>query len=98
MRHWCGPRRWRWLLWATMGVAFLFVNANRLSTAVLAEDLMAAFGTTGTQLGTLHAVFFWVYAAMQIPTGLLADRIGPRLTATAGAVVMNVGVVWFSFA
>ena len=76
-----------------MGVAFLFVNANRLSTAVLAEDLMAAFGTTGTQLGTLHAVFFWVYAAMQIPTGLLADRVGPRRTATIGMAVMSVGTI-----
>jgi len=98
MRLWHDPLRRRWLLWAILSVLFLLVNVSRLSTAVLSEDLMAAFGTTGAQLGTLHAVFFWVYAAMQIPSGLLADRIGPRLTATAGAVVMNVGVVWFSFA
>ncbi len=81
-----------------MGIAFLLLNANRLSTAVLAEDLMAAFGTTGAQLGTLHAVFFWVYAAMQIPTGLLADRVGPRRTATIGAVVMSVGTIGFAAA
>ncbi|MFA9417143.1 MFS transporter [Natrinema sp. HArc-T2] len=98
MRRWRGPRRWRWILWATMGIAFLLVNANRLSTAVLAADLMAAFETTGTQLGTLHAVFFWVYAAMQIPTGLLADRVGPRRTATIGAAVMGVGTIGFATA
>ncbi|SER13080.1 MFS transporter [Natrinema salaciae] len=98
MRLWRDPLRRRWVLWAAMGTLFLLVNANRLSTAVLSENLMAAFGTTGAQLGTLHAVFFWVYAVMQIPTGLLADRVGPRLTATAGAVVMNAGVIWFSLA
>lgn len=98
MRLWHDPLRRRWLLWATMGVLFLLVNVNRLSTAVLSENLMAAFGTTGAQLGTLHAVFFWVYAAMQIPTGVLADRVGPRVTAATGAVVMNVGVVWFALA
>ncbi|SFB83210.1 Sugar phosphate permease [Halobiforma haloterrestris] len=92
------PLRRRWLLWATLGVVFLLVNVNRLSTAVLSEQLMVAFGTTGAQLGTLHAMFFWVYAVMQIPTGVLADRIGPRLTATAGAAVMNVGAIWFSVA
>ncbi|ELY47493.1 MFS transporter [Natronorubrum sulfidifaciens] len=98
MRLWADPLRRRWLLWATLGVVFLLVNMNRLSSAVLAEELMGAFGTTGAQLGTLHAIFFWVYAVMQIPTGILADRIGPRRTATAGAAVMNVGVIWFAFA
>ncbi|MDF9744490.1 MFS transporter [Natrinema salsiterrestre] len=98
MRLWRDPLRRRWLLWATMGTLFLLVNVNRLSTAVLSENLMAAFGTTGAQLGTLHAVFFWVYAVMQIPTGVLADRVGPRVTAATGAVVMNLGVVWFALA
>ncbi|MFA9426150.1 MFS transporter [Natronorubrum sp. A-ect3] len=98
MRLWTDPLRRRWLLWATLGVVFLLVNMNRLSSAVLAEELMGAFGTTGAQLGTLHAIFFWVYAIMQIPTGILADRIGPRRTATAGVAVMNVGVIWFAFA
>ena len=96
MRVWADPLKRRWLLWATLGVVFLLVNVNRLSSAVLAEDLMRAFETTGAQLGTLHAVFFWVYACMQIPTGILADRVGPRRTATAGAAVMNVGAIWFA--
>ncbi|MFC6716519.1 MFS transporter [Natrialbaceae archaeon GCM10025810] len=87
----------RWVLWGALGVLYVLVNLNRLSTAVLSEDLMASFGTTATQLGTLHAVFFWVYAVMQIPTGVLADRFGPRRTATAGGLTMNVGAVLFAY-
>ncbi|MFC4439341.1 MULTISPECIES: MFS transporter [Natrialbaceae] len=98
MRLRVDPLRRRWLLWGTLGIVFLLVNVHRLSSAVLAEKLMVAFGTTGAQLGTLHAVFFWVYAVMQIPTGILADRIGPRLTAAAGAAVMSVGAIWFALA
>ncbi|WP_247002555.1 MFS transporter [Halosolutus gelatinilyticus] len=98
MGLWRDPLRRRWLLWGVLGVVFLLVNVNRLSSAVLAADLMVAFGTTGAQLGTLHAMFFWVYAAMQIPTGVLADRVGPRRTATAGGIVMNVGAIWFALA
>ncbi|MFC4542856.1 MFS transporter [Halosolutus amylolyticus] len=98
MRLWRDPLRRRWLLWAILAVVFLIVNVNRLSSAVLAEDLMVAFGTTGAQLGTLHAMFFWVYAVMQIPTGVLADRVGPRRTATAGGIVMNLGAIWFALA
>ena len=91
-------RRWRWLLWGLIAATFLLVNVYRLSTAVIADALMGALGTTGAQLGTLHAVFFFVYAVMQIPTGVLVDRVGPRLTAAAGAAVMNIGAIWFALA
>ena len=98
MLRWSSPRDRRWLLWGILAGTFLLVNIYRLSTPVLAEDLMAAFETTGAQLGTLHATFFLVYALMQIPTGVLVDRVGPRLTATAGAAVMNLGAIWFALA
>lgn len=86
------------MLWAILATSFLLVNVYRLSTAVISGQLMDAFGTTGAQLGTLHAAFFAVYAAMQIPTGILVDRIGPRRTATAGAGTMNVGAIGFALA
>ncbi len=95
---WYDPNRRRWILWGILVLSFLLVNIYRLSTAVISEQLMNAFGTTGAQLGTLHAIFFLVYALMQIPTGILVDRVGTRLTATAGGIVMNVGVVWFALA
>lgn len=92
------PNVRRWLLWGTLAIVFLLVNVYRLSTAVITEQLMAAFALSGAQLGTLHAAFFYVYALMQIPTGILADRVGPRLTATAGAFVMSLGAIWFALA
>lgn len=98
MKLWSTPTGRRWILWGLLAVTFLLVNIYRLSTAVIAEPLMAAFGTTGAQLGTLHATFFFVYAVMQIPSGILVDRIGPRLTATAGAITMHVGAIWFVLA
>jgi sugar phosphate permease len=88
----------RWLLWGTLAAVFLLVNVHRLSTAVITEQLMAAFLITGAQLGTLHAAFFYVYALMQIPTGILADRVGPRITAAVGGSVMSVGGLWFALA
>jgi sugar phosphate permease len=92
------PSYRRWVLWGILALTFLLVNIYRLSTAVISGELMNALGTTGAQLGTLHAIFFLVYAVMQIPTGILVDRVGPRLTATTGAAVMNVGAIWFALA
>jgi len=93
---WANPYRRRWLLWGVLAVSFLLVNVYRLSTAVISGQLMEAFDTTGAQLGTLHAMFFVVYAVMQVPTGVLVDRVGPRRTAAAGAAVMNVGAIAFA--
>ncbi|SEH57439.1 Sugar phosphate permease [Halopenitus malekzadehii] len=95
---WRDPTRRRWALWAILAASFLLVSLYRLSTAVLAENLMRALSMSGTQLGTLHAVFFLVYALLQLPTGILVDRFGPRLTAAAGATVMNLAAVWFALA
>lgn len=98
MALWSSPTSRRWLLWGVLAATFLLVNIYRLSTAVIASDLMIAFETSGAQLGTLHATFFFVYAVMQIPTGLLVDLVGPRRTAAAGAAVMNGGVLVFAVA
>ncbi|QHS17691.1 MFS transporter [haloarchaeon 3A1-DGR] len=97
-RVWGDPYRRRWILWGILATAFLLVSLYRLSTAVLAADLMRALSMSGAQLGTLHAVFFLVYSLLQLPTGILVDRFGPRLTAAAGAAVMNLAAVWFALA
>ena len=96
MGLWNDPLRRRWLVWGTLAAVFLLVNVYRLSTAVLADRLMVAFETTGAELGTLHASFFYIYALFQLPAGVLVDRAGIRRTATAAAVVMNLGAVAFA--
>ena len=98
MRYWSDPRTRRWLIWAALAAAFLLVSLHRLSTAVLADRLMAAFDATGVELGTLHAAFFYIYAALQLPAGAMVDRLGTRWTAAGGLLVMNLGVVVFATA
>ena len=90
------PTRRRWLAWGSLISVFLLVNVHRLSTAVLSEELIAAFGVTASQLGTLHASFFVIYALVQIPTGILADRYGARFVGTAGAITLSAGAVGFA--
>ncbi len=98
MNYWSTLRYRRWIIWGTLAAVFLLVNLYRLSSAVLADRLMVAFDTSGAALGTLHASFFYVYALMQLPAGILADRAGPKRTATAGAIVLNVGAIGFALA
>jgi MFS family permease len=86
----------RWLAWGALALVFLLVNIHRLSTAVLSEQLSADFAISAAQLGTLHASFFVIYAIVQIPTGVLADRYGPRYIGAGGAFVLSVGAIGFT--
>lgn len=95
---WSDPETRRWPLWAIMALAFLLVNFHRVEINVIAEQLARSFDATATELGFLYAAFFYIYSPLQIPAGLLADRLGTRRIATIGLVVMNVGVVWFALA
>ncbi|MFB6169606.1 MAG: MFS transporter [Haloarculaceae archaeon] len=98
MGFWSDPERRRWPLWGVMALAFLLVNFHRVEINVVAEQLSRSFDATATELGFLYAAFFYVYSPLQVPAGLLADRLGTRRIATIGLVVMNVGVVWFALA
>ncbi|WP_435146924.1 MFS transporter [Halobaculum sp. P14] len=86
----------RHLMWAVLAFGFLFVNFFRNSTAVLTGDLAATFDATAAELGLLHSSFYYIYAAAQLPAGLVADRYGPRRVVGAGLVGMAVGVGVFA--
>jgi MFS family permease len=64
----------------------------------MVDELMRDFSITATMLGNLSAIYFYTYAAMQIPSGLLADAVGPRRVGTAAAVVAAIGMVLFALA
>jgi len=53
----------------------------------LFETLRGSYGVTNTALGVAFTGLMLVYAAMQFPSGLLADRLGSVKVITAGAVV-----------
>ncbi|MEY2945390.1 MAG: hypothetical protein RL243_132, partial [Actinomycetota bacterium] len=56
------------------------------------------FQTTAEQLSTLAVAQLIVYAAMQIPVGLLLDRYGARVLLTIGALSMAAGQYTVAFA
>lgn len=90
--------RRRWLGWTLLAAGFLLVSLHRAATAVLSGELMGAFDTTGAGLGFLHASFFYLYAAFQIPAGLLTDRYGARAIAATGTGAMSLGAIGFGLA
>lgn len=90
--------KYKWVIWATLALAFLIVFFHRYATAVVADDLTRDLGLSGSQLSLLASMYFYAYALMQIPSGILADYVGPRRSATAGMLLAALGALVFSMA
>ena len=71
---------YRWMIFFTLGIAYIFVFFNQMSVAVVANDIMEDLTCNATVIGIMASIYFYVYAAMQIPAGLLCDSIGSRKT------------------
>jgi MFS family permease len=72
---------------AVTALVWFFGKFLRYAFPPLFETLEGTYGVSRTALGTAFTGFMIVYAAMQFPSGVLADRVGGvRVIATGGAI------------
>ena len=90
--------RFRWLIFIVLALAYLFVYFHRLSLSVVANDLIKDFKTTASVMGLLGSTYFYCYAFMQLPAGLLSDSLGPRKSVTFFLIIASAGSIIFGFA
>jgi len=90
--------RLRWTAFAIVGLAYILSFFHRFAPAAIAADLQQAFAANGAELGGLAATYFYVYMVMQVPTGVLADTLGPRRIVTIGGVIAGIGSLLFGLA
>jgi sugar phosphate permease len=83
--------RYRWIIFWILAFAYILVYFHRLSPAVVAVDMMRDLQTGGALLGLLGSAYFYPYAIMQLPAGLLSDSWGPRRTITLFFIIAFVG-------
>jgi sugar phosphate permease len=85
--------RYRWIIFWVLAFGYVLVYFHRLCPAVVAVDMMRDLNAGGTLTGLLGAAYFYPYALMQLPAGLLSDSWGPRKTITLFFAVAVVGSV-----
>lgn len=86
----------KWIIWG-FGVLFLFYEFFlRVFPGVMVNELMFAFQVDASELGNLSAYYFYAYAPMQIPVGLLMDRYGARNLLTIAAAICGLGSILFA--
>ena len=86
------------MVWAVALTAYVLAIFHRSSLAVAGLDATERFGITAAQLATFTMLQLLVYAAMQIPVGLLVDRFGPRSVILTGALLLAVSQAGFALA
>lgn len=92
------PAWMSWVMWGLVAGFYLFGFFQRVAPAVMVDELMREFRIGGAILGNLSATYFYSYTVMQIPSGLLADGIGPRRLSTVAAFLAAVGTLMFGLA
>ncbi|MCP3873749.1 MAG: MFS transporter [Desulfobacteraceae bacterium] len=85
-----------WFIWGLGALFYLAGFFQRVAPGVMTQELMQAFNISASGLGHLSALYFYAYVTMQIPTGILADTLGPRKLLTSGCVVAGIGTLLFA--
>jgi MFS family permease len=86
------------MVWGLGASFYLMAFFQRVAPAVMTDTLMREFQIGAAALGNLSALYFYSYVAMQIPTGIIADRWGPRRLLSLGALVAASGTIIFALA
>jgi len=87
-----------WLIFALGSFAYLSAVLQRTSLGIAGVAATERFGGSAAVLSSLAVVQLIVYAAAQIPVGVLIDRFGPRVLMVTGTTLMVFGQLTLAFA
>lgn len=84
--------------WSVAVVVYLLAVFHRTSLGVVGLQAASRFHISPSQLSIFVLLQLGVYAAMQIPTGILVDRYGPRRLLVVAALTMGLAQALFALA
>jgi ACS family D-galactonate transporter-like MFS transporter len=90
--------RLRWGIGVLLGIGILINYFDRVSLSVAAPQLEREFSLTAAHLGWLLSGFFWSYALLQIPVGMILDRYGVTAINRASTFLWSVTCAATAFA
>lgn len=80
-----------------LGVLFYYYEYFlRVAPSVMSGELKQTFGLGDTEFGLLAAFYYYAYTPMQIPAGMMLDRMGPRKVLIFACFICAVGTYFFA--
>jgi MFS family permease len=86
------------VVWGCAAFFYGFQFILRVSPSVISHDLMRDLHLDACLLGALSSFYYIGYSAMQIPSGIILDRLGPRRPLTVACLLCAGGAFLFSYA
>jgi len=80
-----------WTIWAVGVAAYVVAVLHRTSFGVAGLDAVDRYGASAGILASFTVLQLVVYAGLQVPVGLMLDRLGPRRMVAGGALAMAAG-------
>src|SRR5258708_38775524 len=85
-----------WLVWSLGCLFYFYEFCLQVSPSVMSNELMRDFSVTGQTLGVLTGFYFYSYAIMQLPGGVLMYRFGPHRLLTLATAVCAIRTIAFA--
>ncbi len=80
-----------YLAWGGVALFFLYQYVLRIAPGLVEHELRSAFFMTANDFSTLGSFFMFIYAIVQIPCGVLIDRIGVKRVVLSSILLCLVG-------
>lgn len=87
-----------WMILACAGTFYFYQWIIRASPNVMNQDIIEALSINAGTFGTVMGAYYWGYAPILIPLGLIMDRVGPRWLLTLAGFTCSLGCWLFSTA
>ena len=88
-------KRYRILVFIAVVATGFLTQFHRASSGAIRMDLEQDFMMTATQFATFSSMYFYPYMLMQLPIGMLADKIGVRKIIICGCALSTIGTLIF---
>jgi MFS family permease len=83
---------------ATLAMLYIVSQFLRNSVGVIAPNLAAEVGLSPLQIGLLSSIYFFAFAAVQLPLGVALDRFGPKRCMLVSVAITVIGCAVFALA
>ncbi len=84
------------LIFITLSTIYFFSIVHRVGIAVIAVDMMDELNASASLVGLMSSAYFFPYALIQIPVGILLDKVGVRKTIGSLGAVAVIGNITFA--
>ncbi len=84
-----------WIVWGLACLFYFYEFLLQVSPSVMSSELMRDFAVTSQTLGIISGCYYYSYAAMQLPGGVLMDYFGPRRLLTIATLICALSTIAF---